>query len=352
MSLGTSEEEVVSTVQDVVRTHAILTFLSRQPNASATLHELSTRFGATWQEVLNLLWDANLIEIPGMMTPFDLVLPDRPEQWDGTGQQPGQNSVVQLSTVGTGQVPHLNLALDEVMVLVALLDNVLEVTPPGESHRALRELRGSLARAATDAGFGQALWREPDSPLAVQSLETILSCIKEGREISFGYHRAGLNLREEVREVTAIPVAIATGASPTLRAVHEGRARTYRLDRIGRVTAGMVLGKQQVARARKLVSDEERQMRTTARAGRGHWVPDGESVTLHLTSAGTWAGETLPGAVTRQEGDTLVVTLNVTSDEWLFSLLLQLGDAVLAVHPKPVADRLAEHFARLLKETL
>ena len=339
-------------VQDIVRTHAILTFLSRQAGGATTLAELAAHFGTSWRNVLDLLWDANLIEIPGMLAPFDLALPDRPEQWDGSGDPPGPGSIVQLARSGAGQVPQLSLTLDEVMVLTALLDNVLEVTPPGDSRTALRELRESMTRAASDAGFGQALWREPESPIAAQSLETIMSGINAGRMLSFSYHRAGPDLLESVQEVSAIPVSIATGASPVLRAVRDGHARTYRLDRMGRVTAGETLPKRRVTDARNLVLKEERRMRAMAREGRGSWVPQGESVTLDLTLAGKWVGETLPGATVREEGDTLVVTLNVTSEEWLFSLLLQLGDAVIAVQPESVADRLAERFARLLKETL
>lgn len=342
----------MASVQDIVRTHAILIFLSGRANGTATLAEIANHFATSWSNVLDLLWDANLIEIPGMVAPFDLVLPDPPDQWDGLGEPPGPDSPVQLAQTGTGEVPQLSLALDEAMVLVALLDNVLEVTPPGESRDVLRELRASLTQAASDAGFGQALWREPGSPIAAQSLKTIVECINGGRTLTFGYHRAGANLREDVQQVEAVPVSLTTGASPVLRAARDGVARTYRLDRIGEVIAGEPLDKRSVTAARKLVAAEERGMRATAREGKGPWLPQGESVTLHLTPAGKWAGETLPGVVTGTEGDTLVMTLNVTSDEWLFSLLLQLGDAVLAVQPQSVADKLAERFAQLLKETL
>ena len=342
----------MANVHDIVRTHAILTFLNGQVEATATLAEIAAHFGTSWRNALNLLWDANLIEIPGMVAPFDLVLPDRPEQWDGTGEPPGPDSLVQLGDSGSGDVPQLSLTLDEVMVLVALLDNVLEVTPAGDSRKALRELRGSLIQAASDAGFGQALWREPEAAIGMRSLETIIRCINEGRVLSFSYHRAGTDLHETVQQVSAVAISISTGTAPVLHAVRGTDVRSYRLDRIGDVSAGERLAKQEIVAARRAVEAQERESRAAVRGGGAAWHPQGESVTLHLTRAGKWAGETLPGALTREEGDTLVVTLNVTSEEWLFSLLLQLGDAVLAVEPQRVAEDLAERFTRLLEETL
>ncbi|MFT3942564.1 MAG: WYL domain-containing protein [Ancrocorticia sp.] len=338
-------------VHDIVRTHAILTYLASRPDGGASLGELSQHFKTPWNTVLKLLWDANLIEIPGMVAPFDLDLPDLPEQWDGEGEKPGPESLVWLGRSGSGEIPPLALTLDEAMVLLALLDNIVEVTPPGESREALLNLRSEITESAARAGFAQALWREPESPIAAESLETIVRCIDEHRTVNFSYHRAGPELREEVRDVVVVPVSISTGASPVLRTVSEGRVRSYRLDRIGAVSAGEAIARKDFTAARNLVRDEERAAAAATRRGEHSWQPKGESVTLHLTRAGKWAGETLPGAVVVEEGDTLRVTLPVTSEEWLFSLLLQLGDAVLAVEPRSIADRLARRFAQLLKET-
>lgn len=153
-------------VHEIVRTHAILTYLASRPAGCASLGELSQHFHTPWKTVLKLLWDANLIEIPGMVAPFDLVLPDLPEQWDGEGEEPSPDSLVWLGAASSGEIPPLNLTLEEAMVLLALLDNVVEVTPPGESREALLRLRSEITESATRAGFGQALWREPESPIA------------------------------------------------------------------------------------------------------------------------------------------------------------------------------------------
>ncbi len=338
-------------VHDIVRTHAILTYLASRPDGCASLGELSQHFNTPWKTVLKLLWEANLIEIPGMVAPFDLLLPDLPEQWDGEGEEPRPDSLVWLGDAGSGEIPPLTLTLDEAMVLLALLDNVVEVTPPGQSREALLRLRSEITESATHAGFGQALWREPESPIAASSLETLIHCIDERRTVRFTYHRAGPDLHEEVRDVVVVPVSISTGASPVLRGVNGGSVRSYRLDRIGTVHAGEVIPRKNFTAARNLVNEETRVDAAATRRGEHPWQPQGESVTLHLTRAGKWAGETLPGAVVIEEGDTLRVTLPVTSEEWLFSLLLQLGDAVLAVEPRSIADRLAKRFARLLKET-
>ncbi|MGO1591450.1 helix-turn-helix transcriptional regulator [Ancrocorticia sp.] len=320
----------MANVRQVVRTNAILTYLSHKE--TATLGHLADHFDMRTDAVLKLLWDANLVEVVGMPIPFDLQLPD-PED-------AGRDAVVGFSDMGSGHIPPLPLGLDEAIVLVALIDQVLEVTAPGPASEALRDLRIKLAEAAEAAGFASAMWPEPESPIAPTTLTTLTGAIADHRHLTITYHRQGSDLHERVDTIDLIPLAISTGTSPTLRAAREvsGRLelRNYRLDRISSATAG-----EEVARGTWRAAN--------ALPGQPTWVPDGPTVTLTLTRGAKWAAETLPGAVTTESEGILTMSLPITSEEWLFSLLAQLGDTVVAVDPPEISDHMAAR-ARALEE--
>ena len=320
----------MANVQKIIRTNAILTYLSAQQNAS--LGDIASHFDMPWANVLSLLWDANMVEVTGMPIPFDLDLPDR--------DVATPESIVHLQDTGSGQIPPLPLGLDEAMVLVALIDQVLEVTPVGVSREALRDLRTRISDAAAGAGFGAAIWSEPEPPISSMALATITQAIAEHRYVQIAYHRQGSDLHERISNPTVIPLALSTGTAPTLRAAKDtddglGR-RTYRLDRIGSAALATSVPAKLWREANALPAKD--------------WVPTGQTVTLYLTRGARWAAETLPGAVTMEVEGMLVMSLPISSEEWLFSLLVQLGDTVVAVDPPDVSDRMAARAAHLLKE--
>ena len=73
-------------------------------------------------------------------------------------------------------------------------------------------------------------------------------------------------------------------------------------------------------------------------------------MTLTVTRVGRWIAEMLPGATAVQRDGLTEVTLRSESDEFLATLLLQLGPAVLDVRPAEVARRLAGRFAALAED--
>lgn len=138
--------------------------------------------------------------------------------------------------------------------------------------------------------------------------------------------------------VRAIPVDVRSAVNPVLLAWSADGARTYRLDRIGAVRLGPGARRDELAAARSAVRRDSA------------WQPGGVTVTLTVTRAGRWIAEMLPGATAVQRDGLTEVTLRSESDEFLATLLLQLGPAVLDVRPAEVARRLAGRFAALAED--
>ncbi len=161
------------------------------------------------------------------------------------------------------------------------------MTPPGESREALLRLRSEITESATRAGFRSALWREPESPIAADSLETLIRCIDERRTVRYlSPRRTGAT--RAVGGVVVVPISISTGASPVLKAVSNGSVPSYRLDRIGTVHAGDTIPRRDLTEARALVKDEERA--TVAASRRGVRLATRRRIRhLHLARPGKWA---------------------------------------------------------------
>ena len=309
----------------VVLTNAMLVYLAECPGRTATLRELGAHFGVPWQKALDLLWSASLVELGDLVDAYSLTLPVRPGQ-EEPGEEPAKaDSAVSFGAWGSADVPDLPLTLDEVIAIVALVDSVAQITPPGPSADALSAMRAKLVAACEEAGFAGVIWPE----------DAALAC---GAWIDFSYHRPGPGLRESVTAVRAIPVDVRSAVNPVLLAWSADGARTYRLDRIGAVRLGPGARRDELAAARSAVRRDSA------------WQPGGVTVTLTVTRAGRWIAEMLPGATAVQRDGLTEVTLRSESDEFLATLLLQLGPAVLDVRPAEVARRLAGRFAALAED--
>ena len=70
--------------------------------------------------------------------------------------------------------------------------------------------------------------------------------------------------------------------------------------------------------------------------------PEGELVTLHLTSQARWVAETAPvDAVRNHDDGSFEVDLRIVQESWLRHLVLQVADDVLDVRPRRVAEEVA-----------
>ncbi|WP_182048949.1 helix-turn-helix transcriptional regulator [Changpingibacter yushuensis] len=337
-------------VYDVVATQAILVYLDRMPSRTSTLGEIGNHFNMKWSKVLTLLWEANTVDFPGEAPNFDLSLP-LPDSALEEGEEPASpDSVVSLGDMSGMGMPQLDLTLDEALVIVALLDSLLEVTPPGPAQDALLEVRGKLRQSAEAAGFGAAVWGEPSLPIDGESLAQIVAAIETKHHVVFSYYRPGPSLHAEVTEVDLVPFSILSGLNPALRGSKSGEIRRYRLDRIADARIGKKASREEIRIAREGVSAEDSTSRESLNSGGSAWQPSGQHVTLTVTRAGRWAAETLPGTVATELEGKLVISMPVTSEDWLAGLVVQLGDAVVGIEPQDVAERMSARFGQLLKE--
>ncbi|AWE42395.1 MULTISPECIES: WYL domain-containing protein [unclassified Actinobaculum] len=334
----------MTTVQEIVQTNAILVYLATMEDTEVTLGELAVHFAMDWRDVLRLLWDANTVDILGIAIPFDLSLPDPVDQWDGEGPQPGPDAPVSLGRHGALDVPELLVTFPETIILTALLDAVLAVTPPGSEAQALQNTRQHLTEAASQAGYGAAFWAPPQRLIPGDRLEAITSAIRRRQHLRITYYHPG-KPRGEVVDI--VPWEITTGHTPVLRASRAGSARSYRLDRIGDVEPGGAVKRSEGAATRRSLIQEDREARHDARVGEARWTDGGQEVLLRLDRPGLWAVETLPGARWHREGDVLVVRFRSRSDDWLASYLIQLGTAVLSIEPDDVAARMSARFEEI-----
>lgn len=231
------------------------------------------------------------------------------------------------------------MTLDEVIALVAVIDSVAEITPSGDARDALAHVRATLVGAAEGAGFGSAMWDGPAPVIGDEAFAAVERALASGSFIEFTYHRPGPDLAESVTRVEAFPVEIQAAYNPLLLAVTSAGPRSYRLDRIGDVREGRKAGRAEASAARAAVDDEAKS-----------WSPEGQRVTVTVGPSGRWIGEALPGASMRRSGGhggDYDVSFALTSDEFLASLLVQLGTAVRAVEPRETAVRLAKRFRDL-----
>ncbi|MDO4887958.1 MAG: WYL domain-containing protein [Actinomycetaceae bacterium] len=318
----------------IVQTNAMLVYLHDQ-GGSASLSELARHFGLTWRRVLDLLWSASLVEIDGHVDSYSLVLPSRPGQEDDEEETTGDSLVSFYA--GRGDIPELALMLDEVIALVAVIDSISELTPPGEAAAALARLRDKLEDACGAAGFTGALWPPPAPIIDERAMAELDTALSGGSWVEFDYHRPGRDLTEDISHPRVLPLQIRSAVNPLLVAWSEDGIRTYRLDRIGHVRAQDAASRADRSAARQAAQEE------------GPWQIEGTRVTLTVTSFGRWIAQALPGATSRRRDELTEVTFTSRSDEFLATLLIQLGTAVVDIEPADVRDRLATRFARLLE---
>lgn len=247
----------------------------------------------------------------------------------------------------------LHLTLAEVVSLLLLIDDVLELTPPGEDHENLKTVRELLTSAAANKGYPNLLWRADDLLISHESLATLTEAIEEKCFVELSYSHLDIQalprkMCEKVTVREVLPIRFEGGARPVLKTVYregeEWKVRTYRIDRIG--TVRKLQTAQQYPSALKTVRLDAKKNEKEP----SFRLEGGTNVTLRITRRAMWVTEQFPEGNWHQVDDGLEGTLNVRSYDFLFPLLLQIGTDLVTLEPAEVRETVAAAFTAVAKD--
>ncbi|QOR48605.1 WYL domain-containing protein [Trueperella pecoris] len=301
-----------------------IAILSHLDSHTPTLRQLARRFEKTPAQMRKELLELFVLEIPlaGYVdTPIDVSIPD-----DADGE-------VRLIANTTAVSPSLTLA--ELITLVALIDDLFGVVD-SETRANLARLRERLTAGAKEAGYGSALWPAPSVNLSNRISDALNEAMKSRRLIRMRYLKAGEDLHVFDEDVTLAPITITTGARALLVAAKADQLRTYRLDRVAEVTV--------LDQTFSKALEEDIRARFSAQSPFA-----GQQVTIRATPAARWVVETLPIDELTESDGLLVIRLTVSSIAWLRTLLIRMGESVVAVEPAHLAELISSQ-ARTYKE--
>ncbi len=297
----------MTSAEQVNRLLALVPYLQSHPDAE--LGATAAVFGVTAEQLLddlNVLWYCGL---PGGM-PGDLIEIDM-ETVTETGR-------IRLTNAEYLSRP-VRFTPDEAMSLVVAL-------------RAVRELAGghwaegidsALAKLERATGAGAATPHVAVAGGSEEIREQLTEAVAAGEVVELDYTGAGL--APTTPRVVPAQLIVRDGVG-YLQAWSFERAawRTYRLDRIGAV---------------RRTGERAPEVGEPPEFGHG-WLdqrPDAAEVTLRLAPAAAWITEYYPIRAVRREQSAIEVDLLVADPAWLRSLLLRLGEEVLAVSPPEAA---------------
>ncbi len=292
----------------LTRKVALLTYLA---NNSPTLRELAKHFKTTptrmRDELVGLF--TTEFDVGGHYeTPVDV---DIPENFD---------EEVYLIDNSTGVFPALTLA--EVISLIAVIDDMYG-SVDADSRAQLTNLRDRIALATKKAGYGDALWPAPTVNLQEGVADELVRAIENRRLIAMDYVKMDEELRVTAETVVVAPVSVTTGSQPLLIAGKSGDLRTYRLDRI----ASVDVLEQTYTRAVERDIRRQYQQRDNFK---------GQRVRLIVEPRARWVVEAIPVDAVEERDGQLVIDLTASSISWLRTLLIRIGDALIAVEPDEV----------------
>ncbi|VDG76453.1 Uncharacterised protein [Actinobaculum suis] len=370
-------------INNLVLMTSMLTYLGS--HGPATLAELGQRFGISWKRALNLLWKANMAEPVNMIIPFYLDLPDPLESSAEVSaeveefRKASAESYVSLR----GEPQRLYFGLDEALIIVALIDSLLEITPESAVGTALRDTRQQITQALAQAGFADAVWDEPHlvaAPEVITVLNEALADIDSEQVpadpksacagVEFSYMTAATATEgARARRIYAIPAQIVAGVNPLLCAAFrepqsagetlaedrcpvaatpeagEWQVGYFRLDRIAQPRSRSAATVRELQESREIA--QWAREKAAPQAGEG-WEPEGLDIVITVTAAGRWAVQALAGARATAAGEgKTTIAFRARSLAWLMTFLAQVGEALVEIQPAWVAREVAARFARM-----
>ncbi|MDP9805460.1 proteasome accessory factor C [Trueperella bonasi] len=306
----------------LTRKISILAYLKNNPVRLRDLAEHFTTQPSKMRDELMGLFTTEISVGGYYETPVDVVIPE------------DLDDPVTLIDNQTDVTSALTLA--EIISLLALIDEMSR-SVDAQTRRQLMDLRQRIAKATEEAGFAHALWPAPTVNLDRGIADELARAIKDRRLVSIVYLKMGSNLRLKSHVAVVAPISVTTGANPLLIAAKGTVLRTYRLDRF--VSAQML--------EQKYTRDLEKDILNQYKS-QGNFA--GETVQIILEPRARWVAETLPVDKLTEINGLLIIELTVSSLSWLRTLLIRIGDAVIAVKPDRIQQAVANDARAYLEE--
>ncbi|USR78631.1 helix-turn-helix transcriptional regulator [Arcanobacterium pinnipediorum] len=294
----------------LARKRAIAEFL--QSESGVTLGELAHRFGTSWEVMraeIEQLSTVELISGSFFDTPFDIWIAD---------EEPDADSFVYAADMSENS--SLTLSLAEIVSLLGATD-IAMLSADRDDGQALVAFRERVVAATADAGYESVLWPAPQLQAPPEVLD-ILSCALTQRcSVHIEYWK-NVTGRLERSEIEVQPVSLSYVPYPLLIAANDvGDVRRYRFDRITRARLGTG-------------SVSARLVRNVSSQANASDKVEGKRIRLVCGPGARWVCEEVPDALlVGVDGDFDIIELPVRSHQWLFSLLVRLGEIVQRVEP-------------------
>lgn len=298
----------------LLRMLGMITYLDRHEGVA--VEEIADHFGVTTGQVMSDIDTLWVTGTPGYY-PHDLI------DFDAASYEQG---VVRL-TESRGMTRPLRLGAREAVALVAALralDSALGSAMDPERAAVLRSALGKLTAATGDAAAAVDVRLAVDAAPDVAA--AVATALRDGRRLHLRY----VNAADITTERDVDPIRLATDDERSYLLAWCLLVDGERLFRIDRVLEAHVLDEPSL----------EHQVSESAHLFAPG--PEGELVTLHLTSRARWVAETTPvDAVRNHDDGSFEVDLRVVQESWLRHLVLQVADDVLEIQPARVAEEVA-----------
>jgi len=298
----------------LLRMLGMITYLDRHEGVS--VEAIAEQFGVSTAQVMSDIDTLWVTGTPGYY-PHDLI------DFDAASYEQG---VVRL-TESRGMTRPLRLGAREAVALVAALRALDAALGPALDPERAAVLRSALAKLTAATGDAAAA---VDVQLTVDAAPDVAAAVaaalRDGRRLHLRY----VNASDIATERDVDPIRLVTDDERSYLLAWCYLVDDERLFRTDRVLAARVLDEPSVGHP------------VSARAGEFAPGPEGELVTLHLTSRARWVAETTPvDAVRNHDDGSFEVDLRVVQEAWLRHLVLQVADDVLSVRPVRVAQEVA-----------
>ncbi|MFY9262968.1 MAG: WYL domain-containing protein [Actinomycetaceae bacterium] len=313
----------------LARKAAILAFLAEGP---VSLAQLATRFNRSWTEIyteITKMWTVDVRDAATEFSPFD---------FDFYDEEVGPDTLVELTAGSDHAVSQPHLTLAEAVAVLGVLDQLLRAADAND-FESLIKLRQRIADAATQAGYGPALWPAPQLVAAPAVITALGEAIENRHWVEIIYWKStDGKLASEKAQIA--PITLSTGANPLVIAANrKEELRRYRLDRI---TGVEITNKKYFKKlARQITTD-------LATDDGGFGAID---VILTCEPQARWVAESIPGAQMEVGDDHIRLSFRARNIDWLRTLLIRLGHSVLKIEPDAVAHEIADTVEQIYQET-